>query len=327
MIAHHCCPICKDELRQRSLGFAHCRLVEPPRSTRDAEVNAILKLVLQEATVDLETRWCKNCHHGYVSPTYAPVEMDRLYSSATAKLISDGYRESEQASGKSWAEQNGVPPDELRKLELEALAERPRALVNLINAVPGHSADSIRRVLDVGGLDGKLLTLFGKSERFVLDPVAFCSSDSGIKVLKSDVEAADHKPYDLVILAHLLEHIPFPVEFLTRQVDVLADDGLIYLEVPLEYPRTLLKKRADRLGGHVNKFTASSLAALVRAVGLIPVHVERKLSPYGEMRIPVIKAIAGHQGKAVRHALHWWSEVAHDCYLTIQYRRQLVKSS
>lgn len=77
-------------------------------------------------------------------------------------------------------------------------------------------------------------------------------------------QLASEGPYDLVILSHVLEHL---LEFspLAWLRDLLADDGMLYVEVPdaLRYelrPRLEYLYYLDRL--HVNHFTPQAMATL-----------------------------------------------------------------
>jgi 2-polyprenyl-3-methyl-5-hydroxy-6-metoxy-1,4-benzoquinol methylase len=75
---------------------------------------------------------------------------------------------------------------------------------------------------------------------------------------------ASEGPFDLVILSHVLEHL-LEFSLLATLRDLLADDGVIYIEVPdaLRYehrPRLEYLYYFDRL--HVNHFTPQALASL-----------------------------------------------------------------
>lgn len=56
----------------------------------------------------------------------------------------------------------------------------------------------------------------------------------GLDLRHGDVsKIADAGPFDLILLIHVLEHVPDPVGFLTHDIlPLLADDGAVYIELP-----------------------------------------------------------------------------------------------
>jgi SAM-dependent methyltransferase len=46
------------------------------------------------------------------------------------------------------------------------------------------------------------------------------------------IEEAPRGPYDLIVLFHVLEHLPRPVDMLSRLAGMLAPDGAVVAEVP-----------------------------------------------------------------------------------------------
>lgn len=54
----------------------------------------------------------------------------------------------------------------------------------------------------------------------------------GVNILgQEDINSADIK-YDLVVMSHVLEHVPEPATFIKRATDKLANGGVIFIEVP-----------------------------------------------------------------------------------------------
>ena len=43
---------------------------------------------------------------------------------------------------------------------------------------------------------------------------------------------SDSRPFDMVVLSHVLEHVPDPVQFLSRTTERLRKDGILFVEVP-----------------------------------------------------------------------------------------------
>ncbi len=107
-----------------------------------------------------------------------------------------------------------------------------------------RTTDSV--VVEVGCGPGGILKVFQEQGNDVwgceLDTqcVEF-SNEQGIPTLSGGAEAlADvGVKADLIVLSHLLEHVPQPFEFMATLRDILTDKGLLYVEVPgVRNPRT-----------------------------------------------------------------------------------------
>ncbi len=73
------------------------------------------------------------------------------------------------------------------------------------------------------------------------------------------------KPFDLIILCHVLEHLLQPDKVIKELGDLLSEEGVVYIEVP-----NLLKPYAPKCYfgfEHVNFFTPTSLANIAEANG------------------------------------------------------------
>ena len=71
----------------------------------------------------------------------------------------------------------------------------------------------------------------------------------------------DEKPFDLIILCHVLEHLVDPGVVVKDLLNLLTEDGIVYIEVP-----NLLKPYAQKCYfcfEHVNYFTPTSLTNLM----------------------------------------------------------------
>jgi SAM-dependent methyltransferase len=146
----------------------------------------------------------------------------------------------------------------------------------LLAACPGGH----RRYLDIGcGLGG--LAGYLKSRRpdwhiAALDPApeiaVFVAGRFGIPVTCAPLETLPVTGrYDLISIVHVLEHTLDPVAVLRRVSELLADDGLLYIEVP-----DLWSARWQGAGffhvAHAITFDRLTLARVVQRAGL---HVQR----------------------------------------------------
>jgi len=53
----------------------------------------------------------------------------------------------------------------------------------------------------------------------------------GINMVQGQAESISGR-YDVIILSHILEHMPDPINFLKTVTDHMADNGIVYIEVP-----------------------------------------------------------------------------------------------
>ena len=317
------CPVCSGN-KNTTIGINHNRLKEPPQDIRQAEINAILGYVIYQDTLITKTIFCRTCRHLFMSPTFEEEELNRLYSHECEIETKKQYRKSEHASGKSWIEQNKIDPLIQESRLRESKVYRPMRMLRLIEAATGKESKSFSRICDIGGRSGELTAEFVYAQRFLYDKDTSSKSDPGVLVLKSMEEVVQNGPYDLLVLSHVLEHIPFPVEFIESLNKLLSPEGVIYVEVPIEYCGAIIKRRGITLGPHINYFTRSSLRHCVTKSGLGEIKlVQCEIAPYGELRMPVIKIIAGHTltkntNRVLRYP--WFLEMIFDVLLIFRAR-------
>ena len=207
--------------------------------------------------VVLETRWCEDCGFLCYAPRPEAADIDAKYR-ALMEL--------------------GVAPG-------SGGADRPRA--ERVHRELGGA----RRVLDVGGGDGRLLAPFAErgAECFVVDynrePAA------GVTWLAETVDAVSPgERFDAAILSHVLEHVADPAGLVRSVAALLEPAGRLYAEVPLEIWNGTPVGR-DPLT-HVNWFTCASLEQLLRRHGLVPQRVRACWGTYADARLEVAIAVA-----------------------------------
>jgi 2-polyprenyl-3-methyl-5-hydroxy-6-metoxy-1,4-benzoquinol methylase len=164
-----------------------------------------------------------------------------------------------------------------------------------------------RRLLDVGAHAGRFLRLARAAgwdaEGLELNPktAAYAAAASGAPVLQGNVHSFQPAhPYDAVTLTDVLEHIPQPLEVLTRVHALLAPGGYLAVKVPngpaqrvKENLRARLRPAyratlADNLV-HVNHFSARSLARALERTGYRDIEIvagapELPQAPHGGLR-------------------------------------------
>jgi 2-polyprenyl-3-methyl-5-hydroxy-6-metoxy-1,4-benzoquinol methylase len=160
------------------------------------------------------------------------------------------------------------------------LAEQIRHGQRIMEKLP-HNLRPGARVLDVGcGMGGMLVAFaFEGCEVVGFDHGADYTEKGrrlGLDIRTGGFETiANEKPFDLIMMSHVLEHVSDPIAFARSATQVLASDGLCYIEVPgifnirNAYDGDLLTYLQN---AHQWHFTAATLQAVLARAGL---HVEQ----------------------------------------------------
>jgi len=163
---------------------------------------------------------CHTCGLVYQSPRMSDEELAVFYQ----KMYRELYQGSEGPNTK----------------DLEVQRGRAVSLANFV----GRKVVSNIRHLDIGSSAGILL--LSLQERYQTIPVGVepgrayrgFAQSKGLAVYESveALRANQEAPFQLISLAHVLEHIPRPVPYLKMLREVLlVDDGLLLVEVPNLY--------------------------------------------------------------------------------------------
>ena len=159
---------------------------------------------------------------------------DFRYSDANAERLYGGYRSSEyvrvRRSWEPWyrdSVNNAFAPGSA------AVHERVRFEQNVLLA-GGGLASSLECAVDFGGDQGQFFPDIPTRRRVIVD-----LSDKPLMPGVERVASLDDlsESPDLIILAHVLEHLSDPRELLLRLRRALAPHGFLYVEVPLDRPR------------------------------------------------------------------------------------------
>ena len=192
---------------------------------------------------------CKECGFCFASPILPPEIISGFYATLS------NY-ENPQHGGYN-------PPEEKNKFH--------RAFELISKRFPPEFKG---RVLDIGCSVAYGLSLFKEKgwAALGLDPSSQCAELSnkfyGVRVITSafsmDILKSE-RPFDLIILSHVLEHLVSPQEMIADILELLSENGLLYIEVP-----NLLRPFVP-MGyfsfEHLNYFTPVSLASIMGANG------------------------------------------------------------
>lgn len=155
------------------------------------------------------------------------------------------------------------------------------------------AVDRPLRVLDVGGGIGQAVTAFAELGHTVdiLDLSAATPLDPRMRVVSGHLsEFSSPKPYDLVLMSHVLEHVWSPMQDLGHALRLLDRAGVLFVEVPFElYTPLVLHKLGDPC--HVGYFSLRTLRAFLTGAGFEPRHVGRHVGLYNTRQVMVLRAI------------------------------------
>jgi len=130
-----------------------------------------------------------------------------------------------------------------------------------------------QRVVEVGCGPGGILHWFAERGADVtgcdLDPeIVAYGQQQGLQIVSGDMDMmlkADRR-FDIMVLSHVLEHVPSPVDFLLRARRMLKTSGCLYVEVPgLNDPRANLTRLVQIV--HLYYFTLDTIKICLRRAG------------------------------------------------------------
>lgn len=225
---------------------------------------------------EVVNRICYDCGLVYQSPRMTTAELDDFYTRAYRQVYQD--------------EAGPTPKDLLIQ------SERAAALLEFV----ADSVDGTNRHLDIGCSAGVLLTRF--RERYNCDVIgvepgaayrAFARS-RGLTVYPdlANVQAANESRFDLVSMAHVLEHIPAPVEYLANlRANILTPAGWLLIEVPNLYCHDSFEI------AHTISFSGHTLRQTLHKAGFEIVALEKHGQPRSEL-LPLYLTVLARPGRA-----------------------------
>ncbi len=156
----------------------------------------------------------------------------------------------------------------------------PNRAFRLYSIITKYKKGQILNVLDYGGGDGSLLKFFFEKNincnvvDFNMQPV------KGVKRLGSTInDISFDLKFDVIICNHVLEHVVDPVKLLIRLQPFLKEDGIIYIEVPMEIWKTI-PIEYDPVT-HINFFTKQSLKIAINESNYKIEKIKYSHQPYG----------------------------------------------
>jgi 2-polyprenyl-3-methyl-5-hydroxy-6-metoxy-1,4-benzoquinol methylase len=202
---------------------------------------------------------CRNCGFVFALPRPTAEELDHFYTSA--------YFERSQSTPLGYANYRAIAEINARlmwremKVLLDRYSARPRRLLDVGCATGGFLAEAQADLWECLGVE---------LSDFAID---VARREFGLQVLKGDVFHTDIRvdSFGLVTMWHVLEHIIDPLSTLVRVRELLAPNGLLFIELPnwASVGRRARGAKWSQLKPpeHINFFTPRSLAAAVHRAG------------------------------------------------------------
>ena len=203
----------------------------------------------QDGDHTLTYQLCESCGMVFQSPRMSYEELKEFYQAEYRLLVQGEEGPSEK--------------------DLRAQAGRARNLLKLTRR-------QIVRVdihLDIGSSTGALLEAFRECYEclsFGIEPgdlYRLYSQERGLRVEAdlSDLDSAQIGKADLISLAHVLEHLPDPINYLKiLRREWLTPDGHLLIEVPNLYGHPSLEL------AHLTAFSSATLRETLRSAGFQP---------------------------------------------------------
>jgi SAM-dependent methyltransferase len=188
---------------------------------------------------------CSNCGLVYQSPRMTDEELATFYEHEYRRV----YQGSEGP------------------LQTDLVVQGQRA-ENLLKFVQGEYIENVQRHLDIGCSAGALLIEFNKAfgcQSVGIEPGQVYrdySKKRGLMVYDSLDSLDEANDFDLISMAHVLEHLPDPVDYLSRlRKSTITPKGWLLLEVPNLYAHDCFEV------AHLVSFSAHTITQVVEQAG------------------------------------------------------------
>jgi len=168
---------------------------------------------------------CQDCDFRFFGLRYSSIQVTKLY---------DSYRSDEYFVARSrWEPWYRKSENSLFNPEIgvtNILRRKVRMSNELKNA---NVTESFKNVLDYGGDTGQFFPENITGDRWLIDISGIESANHQIRITES-VSKIPKKTLDLVMACMILEHLSSFTDFLADASGVMAPNGILYVELPLD---------------------------------------------------------------------------------------------
>ncbi len=235
------------------MPFIADRVFQLPQIKIDTATTGLRDIRAGYSYLPCNSMFCLDCNHLATDVRFNDFQMNLLYS---------GYRNEEYIS--------------LRNFYEPGYAERNRIFHNkyhyssiVDNFILPNLPIQPKNILDWGGDTGINTPLnYSLINHHIYDISDVDTISGAQRVGHGDLS---NFVYDLVVCQHVLEHLPFPKDDITKLLSLLRDPSYFYFEVPHE--PLMRNDSIDKLSKihwheHINFFSLKSLSKLLESCGL-----------------------------------------------------------
>ncbi len=201
-------------------------------------------IITNTKSFEFQVGLCKQC--GFIFTNPRPTEAEKaMYYQKLSELAIPEKR------------QKASPP--------QNTDQRSERIYNLI--MPFVTKKDNLKILDFGGMQGFNLKAFVNSNNtcHLLDYIQLPTLD-GVTYIGSSLPENPTEKYDIIIIAHVLEHLMEPIAVLSTILKHLEKNGVLYIEVPLGSKKEW--HNIDEPTTHINFFSEESMYNCVKYIGL-----------------------------------------------------------
>jgi len=218
-----------------TLGVTTCRICLAPHPVLHSFALKAPWIVGPNPDLSQESAlyFCAFCESKFFSARFSESEISTMY---------EGYRDDaylrRRRKWEPWYTK--AVNDAIGHSEPTLLARKQHLTELLNNQQQSGFVSFPTRVLDFGGDEGQFIPdLKSIQSRAVLE-ISKVSPKENVISLSDWTEAKAFKP-DFIMICHVLEHVDNPRELIEKAAEILPIEGLLYVEVPLDYPPKLSK--------------------------------------------------------------------------------------
>jgi len=148
-------------------------------------------------------------------------------------------------------------------------------------------------MLDYGGADGRFLPNL-TAKKYVYE-ISDIEPIQDIVRVKNETSL---ESYSYVQVAHVLEHVSYPLALATRAASYLKSSGYLYIEVPQDLTVDIIARLTNgdpkipvAIHEHINFYTTESVEKLLQAAGLDVIEVQTVEMDLGWSKPTIIRAL------------------------------------
>lgn len=238
------------------------------------------------SSVLMHVQYCRAC--SFIQ-TKLPVPEDKL-SNLYVDYRSDSYNRERIRYEPAYAAIASQVGASSREVDV-----RKKGLVTFLKAHLDFEAQY--SILDYGGADGKFLPdLPGKKHVYDVSDI---EPIPGIERLRAESELGT---YSYIQIAHVLEHVPYPLALARKACSYLEPGGYVYIELPQDLSEEFVAKVGRSEDGvsvpiheHINFYVLGSAVRLLQAIGLSVVDAIVEDADIGWTKARLIRVLGRRQ--------------------------------